>query len=58
MNGFEKVGMILIGSYVAFNEWRIRNFVSKDRFGDLKERLIRIEDKIDNSTIKAKKPNA
>lgn len=32
--GFERVGIILVGAYVAFNEWRHKNSVSSKRFQD------------------------
>lgn len=33
-NGFEKLGLVLVGAYVAFNEWRHKNSVSAKRFED------------------------
>jgi len=32
--GIEKVGMVLVAAYVAFNEWRHKNSVSAKRFQD------------------------
>ena len=36
-NGVEKLGMILVGAYVAFNEWRHKNSVSAKRFQDFQK---------------------
>ena len=53
MNGIiEKVAGILLVAYVGTTEWRMRNKVGKDRFGDLIARLDRIESKIDKRNEK------
>ena len=41
------VFVFVTGLWAGSFEWRLRNKVDKDRFGDLIERLDRIEDKID-----------